>query len=714
MATLNVLQLLDFTNVNDTAITGTPPVLQEIALAGDTSWVNDTANTTHTGIAQFTLEDVNSDLGNVDTLFIRLRYANSGTPSLNTWNSLSARVLKSDGTTPLTNAVTVVSGPITTTTPTNSSLAQFTGVDTAASQADWNDAVVQISFAISKSMAGDTIEERVFAAELTGTYTVGAAEFNGTGSASLAITASGAGNYQPAVYNGTGSASLVLTASGTGSLAGGGPEITRVQTGTGWTAGGTSFAVTLGATPTEGNLLVAVVFTRATAATGPSGWTRVVTSDPSVSFVNDCAIWVKVAGASESTSYTWTFATNAGAGVIREYASSTGWLSVAGGLVDTEAFVDAVAASTSKSSGTTATTAEAVALAVAGFGVRTTVSSQSFSNSFGDLAQTVQDSGNVSHTHLVDKLLSEVAAQETTMSWTTSGEAGGVIGVFLPVAGTGEPEGTGSASLVLTATGEGNYEPAVYNGTASASLALTASGAGNFAPPGFNGQGSAVLVITATGEGDYEPAVYNGTGTASLALTAAAAGNFAPAGFNGQGSANLTLTATGDGNFEVAVYSGSGTASLVLTATGQGDAGVPTWFGAGSAALVLTATGTGDHEPPEFSGTGSAQLNLTASGAGSFAPAGFNGQGSASLTLTTTGTGDYEPAEYAGQGSANLVFSASGVGHTFYDGTGSATLVLTATGTGTEGELPFIRIEATAGRLVGVEAGGSPLTIEGG
>jgi hypothetical protein len=186
VADLNTLALGTFTDVGSTAITGAEPVLQEVASASDTTNVHDTANTTHTGIAQFTLEDVNADLGNVDTLFIRLRYALSATADLNVWNSLSARVFKSDGTTPLTDSVVVVAGPITTTTPTNSSVVEFTGVDTAASKDDWNGAVVQISFAITKNKGGDAVEERVFAAELTGTYTVAVAGPN-TGSATGGI-----------------------------------------------------------------------------------------------------------------------------------------------------------------------------------------------------------------------------------------------------------------------------------------------------------------------------------------------------------------------------------------------------------------------------------------------------------------------------------------------------------------------------------------------
>jgi len=67
-----------------------------------------------------------------------------------------------------------VASAITTTTPTTSSVIQFTGVDTAASKTDWDGAVVRIYFDITRNKGGDSLTERVFAAQITGTYTVAA------------------------------------------------------------------------------------------------------------------------------------------------------------------------------------------------------------------------------------------------------------------------------------------------------------------------------------------------------------------------------------------------------------------------------------------------------------------------------------------------------------------------------------------------------------
>jgi hypothetical protein len=237
MATLNTLGLGTFTNLNLTAIVGTDPVLEEIASADDADYAYTATNAAHVARAEFTLEDVNADLGNVDTLFVRLRYAIESGSQLNLWNLLSARVFKSDGTTPLTDGATVASN-ITTSTPTNSSVIEFTGVDTAAEKADWDAAVVVLFLDVTKVKGGDTLQKRVFAAELTGTYTAagvgvnGAVDLSGSGTvASLAkmvrhAVAALTGSGTPAasgkvVVHGSADLSGVGAFAGQGTVAGG-------------------------------------------------------------------------------------------------------------------------------------------------------------------------------------------------------------------------------------------------------------------------------------------------------------------------------------------------------------------------------------------------------------------------------------------------------------------------------------------------------------
>lgn len=175
MADIGTLALGTFTNVSNTAITGTDPVLEVIGSADDADYVSDTSNSDHTGDAWFDIATtLPADLGNVDTLSINLRYGLSTTKGTNDWLFLQARVFKSDGTTPLTDLLTVVDGGtgITATTPTNSGAVAFAGVDTTASKAEWQAAQVHIYFVINRDGGGDAVVERVYAAELTGTYTI--------------------------------------------------------------------------------------------------------------------------------------------------------------------------------------------------------------------------------------------------------------------------------------------------------------------------------------------------------------------------------------------------------------------------------------------------------------------------------------------------------------------------------------------------------------
>ena len=149
-------------------------MLEKIADAVTTTDVHDTSNTTHTSDAWFALENMPSDFNTMTTLYLRVQYARQTGTYTNTWNAIRARVWNAAGDTVLAegsggNPETIVTGPITTTTPTNSSVVQFTTV-TAGDKTTWDGAQVVIRFDITKNMGGDSLEERVFAAEITGTY----------------------------------------------------------------------------------------------------------------------------------------------------------------------------------------------------------------------------------------------------------------------------------------------------------------------------------------------------------------------------------------------------------------------------------------------------------------------------------------------------------------------------------------------------------------
>ena len=162
-----------------TATTGTPPVLQSIATADDATNVHDTNNATHTGVAVFELGDTPTDFGTMDTLSIRVRFAIQSGARVNTWDLLTGQVVAADGTTPLT-AERTLAIDIINTTPTNTTVLAFSSLNTSADKATWDGALVILRFSVTRDMGGDALEERVLAAELTGTYSAGALEFTGT------------------------------------------------------------------------------------------------------------------------------------------------------------------------------------------------------------------------------------------------------------------------------------------------------------------------------------------------------------------------------------------------------------------------------------------------------------------------------------------------------------------------------------------------------
>ena len=120
------------------------------------------------------MDNVDADFDSMLTLSIVLRYAWGSAPSNTTWTALNARVRASDGTVLAAflsggSAKLIVSN-ITTTTPTNSASVAFNYVNTSATKSQWDTAAVEIEIVRSKTKGGDTSEQRVFEATLTGTY----------------------------------------------------------------------------------------------------------------------------------------------------------------------------------------------------------------------------------------------------------------------------------------------------------------------------------------------------------------------------------------------------------------------------------------------------------------------------------------------------------------------------------------------------------------
>jgi len=117
-----------------------------------------------------------TDLYTMLTMSVQLRYSWASAFSNRTWDSLTARVIS--GSTILAastsgGAYQTVASSITTTTPTNSSVVAFSYVNTTARRSVWESAVLEIQIITTRSGGGSTIERRIYAGQLTGTYSTG-------------------------------------------------------------------------------------------------------------------------------------------------------------------------------------------------------------------------------------------------------------------------------------------------------------------------------------------------------------------------------------------------------------------------------------------------------------------------------------------------------------------------------------------------------------
>lgn len=153
--------------------------LETIANAddGDYGYVN--KNVTNDYGAGFVLENVPADFATMATCQVRIRYGWSATPTNSNWTVLGARVVTTTGTILAAGtsggAWQSVATSITTTSATNSSNVTFGYVNTGANKAAWNDAIFEIDIERQKIKGGGSEEQRVYAAEISGTYELAAA-----------------------------------------------------------------------------------------------------------------------------------------------------------------------------------------------------------------------------------------------------------------------------------------------------------------------------------------------------------------------------------------------------------------------------------------------------------------------------------------------------------------------------------------------------------
>lgn len=226
--------------VNDTGLPTTGSLIGNpggsTALSDDSDSTFDGQNTNSSGTYQKGRElgDTPSDLGNMDTLLVQFRRAWQSAPSNSTWDSLSARVMASNGTTVLAalnsgGAFKVTSTNITATSPTTATAVSFDYVNTSATKAQWDGAILQVQWVRTRNKGGDSLGMRVHEAYITGTYTVAVTNHPGTvatsGTGSLTangvrtrfgqVVASGTGTLSP---NGFKATTSTVTIPGVGSL----------------------------------------------------------------------------------------------------------------------------------------------------------------------------------------------------------------------------------------------------------------------------------------------------------------------------------------------------------------------------------------------------------------------------------------------------------------------------------------------------------------
>lgn len=223
-----------------------------------------------------------------------------------------------------------------------------------------------------------------------------------------------------------------------------------------------SFTASFGATPVEGNTLIAVVFYRNEQLNPDiSGWTQIL--DQPVLLDDSAArrhtrVFQKIAGASESTDVTVTFDAQArGVLIIQEREGEL--------EVDQSATADSGTSQvSSQSTGTTNTTTEASELAMAMVGVRHgDPGTFSWTNSFGSV---LSDNTGLGDTHAKLELafltLASTQTVESTASWATAEEASGAMLTFNQVSTT--------SSTSLLATGDGTITDVVDEADAGTGL----------------------------------------------------------------------------------------------------------------------------------------------------------------------------------------------------------------------------------------------------
>jgi len=141
---------------------------------GDYAYVNQNASGTYG--TYYELENMPSDFGSILTLFARIRYGWDVAPGNSAWNNLYCRLETSAGVilaaADAGGTYVTVASSITDTSPVNSANVSFSYVNTGATKAQWDDAWYRFAVVRTKTKGGSTAQQRIYAAEVNGTYDV--------------------------------------------------------------------------------------------------------------------------------------------------------------------------------------------------------------------------------------------------------------------------------------------------------------------------------------------------------------------------------------------------------------------------------------------------------------------------------------------------------------------------------------------------------------
>jgi hypothetical protein len=205
----------DATNSTIDGVGGTPSgdPLEVIASADDNDYIHTDNNNSTDEVAYVALANMPGDFDSMDSVSINVRYHRDvDTDTSKTWDSIVVEIFADNaGTTSLAGPATIVSGNITTTTATNSGATTVDATPTGT-KAQWDAAYVRFTFNKTKSMAGNTDDFRITAAEVTGTYTQAA---GGDATANPTVITAAVTMHAPTVTTGSIADPTVITASPT-------------------------------------------------------------------------------------------------------------------------------------------------------------------------------------------------------------------------------------------------------------------------------------------------------------------------------------------------------------------------------------------------------------------------------------------------------------------------------------------------------------------